>query len=112
MSTLSTHVLDTTTGLPAAGVVVRLERAESALGLGDVLARDTTDANGRVATLAKPPLEPGIYRLVFEVESYFGSRGIESFYPEIMIRFRIETERHYHVPLLLAPFGYTTYRGS
>jgi 5-hydroxyisourate hydrolase len=98
--------------MPAAGIVVRLERAESAVGTGDVLARDTTDANGRIAALATPPLEPGIYRLVFEVESYFLATGTQSFYPEIMIRFRIESERHYHVPLLLAPFGYTTYRGS
>jgi len=107
---LSTHVLDTALGVPAAGINVTLyrlgsERAE--------LARGTTDAGGRIASPFGGKLASGWYELVFAVGAYFGSIGSESFYDEIPVRFRIDVgEERYHVPLLISPWGYSTYRGS
>ncbi|HZX04766.1 hydroxyisourate hydrolase [Kribbella sp.] len=104
MSSLSTHVLDTALGRPAHGVPVRLYR-------GDVLeAAGTTDADGR-AVLA-PTLDPGTYRLWFDVAAYAGSTGQDIFFPEVSVTFTVADERHYHVPLLLSPFAFSTYRGS
>ena len=109
MSTLSTHVLDTALGRPAQGIRVTLESADDLVGSG------VTDADGRVRDLLKKdaPLSQGSYRLTFYVADYFSKAGGESFFPEIVVNFRIGggTE-HYHVPLLLSPFGYSTYRGS
>ena len=98
MSTLSTHVLDTATGRPAAGVVVRLESRD-----GDVLDQGTTDDDGRIGSLGGE-LSLGAYVLRFE------TLGV--FFPEVVIVFTVADERHHHVPLLLSPFGYSTYRGS
>ena len=109
MSAITTHVLDTARGRPAAGVAVALERG------GTVLARGATDADGRVRDLlpAGVPLEPGSYRLVFGTEGYFAAQGTEAFYPEVAVVFRVAGRgEHFHVPLLLSPFGYSTYRGS
>lgn len=107
MSTLSTHVLDTSLGRPAKGIMVTLEQGTEVIGTG------ATDADGRVADIRNgPPLAAGVYRLRFLVEEYFAQGGRESFYSEITVNFRIEADEHYHVPLLLSPFGYTTYRGS
>lgn len=108
MSTLSTHVLDTALGRPAQGIKVTLERGDDLIGSG------VTDADGRVRDLHKKdaPLSPGSYALTFYVAEYFSKAGRESFFPEIVINFRIDDEAHYHVPLLLSPFGYSTYRGS
>ncbi len=109
MSTLSTHVLDTALGRPAQGIRVTLERADDLVGSG------VTDAEGRVRDLHKKdaPLSEGSYRLTFYVAEYFSKAGRESFFPEIVVNFRVsEGEEHYHVPLLLSPFGYSTYRGS
>jgi 5-hydroxyisourate hydrolase len=98
MTTITTHVLDTALGRPAAGVPVVLE------GFGGAV----TDADGRAA-LGK--VEPGTHRLTFDVAEYFGER--DAFYPEVTVTFVVAPgEDHYHVPLLLGPFGYTTYRGS
>ncbi len=110
--TLSTHVLDATTGRPAAGVQVRLERG----GGGWVPAsQGQTDADGRLRLSgdAGAEFEPGVYRITFATGAYFLARGRASFYPEVTVTFEM-TERggHYHVPLLLSPFAYTTYRGS
>jgi 5-hydroxyisourate hydrolase len=103
VSSLSTHVLDATNGRPAAGVPVRVERAD-----GSTVAEALTDADGRVAKLAAD-LEAGTYRLVFDTGSYFQ----DTFYPEVAVTFRVDgPEQHYHVPLLLSPFAYSTYRGS
>ena len=111
MSSLSTHVLDAALGRPAAGVAVRLE----AVG-GDadgVLARASTDADGRVAGFGDGPLPAGTYRLVFEVADYFAAGGRPAFYPQVVVVFEItDPGQHYHVPLLLSPFAYSTYRGS
>jgi 5-hydroxyisourate hydrolase len=107
MSTLSTHVLDTSLGKPAEGIRVALHRDGSVLGSG------VTDQDGRVRDLlaAGSSLSAGDYRLTFSVADYFGAKG-KSFYNEIVIHFHISSEgEHYHVPLL-SPFGYSTYRGS
>ena len=109
MSTLSTHVLDTALGKPAQGIKVTLETADDLVGSG------VTDADGRVSELQKKdaPLGQGSYTLTFYVADYFSKAGRESFFPEIVINFRIgDVAQHYHVPLLLSPFGYSTYRGS
>jgi 5-hydroxyisourate hydrolase len=109
VSTLSTHVLDTALGRPAQGIRVTLERADDVVGSG------VTDADGRVRDLHKKdaPLSQGTYALTFYVAEYFSKAGRESFFPEIVVNFRIDGgAEHYHVPLLLSPFGYSTYRGS
>jgi 5-hydroxyisourate hydrolase len=106
MSSLSTHVLDTSLGRPAAGIRVVLSRDGKTIGEG------LTDADGRARDLA-PKLHAGTYRLLFETGPYFERSGRESFYRDITIDFIVwEKEAHYHVPLLLSPFGYSTYRGS
>ncbi|MCW2832531.1 MAG: uraH [Nocardioides sp.] len=106
MATLSTHVLDTSLGRPAAGVSLRLE------GDGGQLAEAVTDADGRVSDLGGGTLAPGTYRLRFDTAGYFAQRGVEGFYPEVLVAFTIQADGHVHVPLLLSPFGYSTYRGS
>ncbi|MFE4501288.1 hydroxyisourate hydrolase [Rhodococcus sp. NPDC056743] len=105
---LSTHVLDSTTGNPAQGVHVQLCASD-----GSPISQATTDSDGRVVELATAGLTPGIYRLIFDTGTYFESIGQETFYPEVTVTFRIDnTSRGYHVPLLLSPFAYSTYRGS
>jgi 5-hydroxyisourate hydrolase len=118
MSALSTHILDTVRGEPASGVVVRLERAGSAGELAEV-ARAVTDADGRVADFGvTAPLAAGTYRLVFGSGAYLAARhggepGAEPFFPEVVVTFMADGRRpRYHVPLLLSPFSYSTYRGS
>ena len=114
MSTITTHVLDTARGRPARGVVVRLDKAGGPLSW-TTLAERSTDDDGRVRDLLAPgdAMAPGIYRLVFLAGRYFEGLGETTFYPEIPIVFEIrEGAQHYHVPLLLSPFGYSTYRGS
>jgi 5-hydroxyisourate hydrolase len=107
---LSAHVLDLARGMPAAGVEVALYRAGS---MRRQIARAITDADGRIASPFGGRLEAGWYELVFEVGAYFAVFGVESLYGEIPIRFRIAAgDRHYHIPLLVAPWGYSTYRGS
>lgn len=114
MSTISTHVLDTALGKPAAGVPVTLERIDSS-GSAMQLGKGTTDADGRLRNLLSPghPLEPGNYRLHFDTGAYLTRAGHAVFYPSVTVDFRVsEADSHYHVPLLLSPFGYSTYRGS
>lgn len=103
MSMVTTHVLDTARGRPAAGVPVALRRD------GAVLAQGVTDADGRVGELGPERVDPGTYALVFDVAAYAGQ---DAFFPEVTITFAVSDERHHHVPLLLSPFGYSTYRGS
>jgi 5-hydroxyisourate hydrolase len=110
MSTLSTHVLDAVAGAPAAGVPVALDRRAAAASDWSEVARGATDGDGRIGNLAPAPLVPGVYRLVFDTDAFTG--GEAGFYPEISVVFRITEERHYHVPVLLSPFAYSTYRGS
>ncbi len=114
--TLSTHVLDATTGRPAAGLRVRLERA------GEVgwtpAGEGTTGPDGRLQLPGDSgdPAgagEPGVYRITFGSGAYFAARGSATFYPEVSVTFEMtERDGHYHVPLLLSPFAYSTYRGS
>jgi 5-hydroxyisourate hydrolase len=113
MNAITTHVLDTARGLPAAGVPVVLERVrghEAAEELG----RGLTDADGRLRTLlGERALEAGTYRLRFDTAAYFAGLGEEGFYPEVTVLFEVrDPARHHHVPLLLSPYGYSTYRGS
>src|SRR5215475_11656991 len=113
MSTITTHVLDTSRGHPAEGVSLTLE--VEAAGGWKLVGKATTNADGRAADLvpAGTPISPGVYRLIFDTAKYFASREIESFYPQVTIVFKLtDAAQHYHVPLLLSPFGYSTYRGS
>jgi 5-hydroxyisourate hydrolase len=104
---LSTHVLDATTGRPAAGVPVTLTDAG-----GTVLAAQTTDGDGRIGGLADR-LEAGIYRLRFDTATYFAAAQVTGFYPEIVVAFEVtDATARYHVPVLLSPYAYSTYRGS
>lgn len=104
---LSTHVLDATTGRPAVGVGVTLTDAA-----GATLARGATNDDGRIPALGDQ-LAAGVYRLRFDTAAYFASQGVTGFYPEIVIAFEIvDPASHHHVPVLLSPFAYSTYRGS
>lgn len=109
MSALSTHVLDTSFGGGADGITVTLSTRD-----GRELGSGVTDGDGRVARLGPDRLEEGAYVLRFDTEAYFTSSGTASwFYPEITVTFHVLNEAdHYHVPVLLSPFGYSTYRGS
>jgi 5-hydroxyisourate hydrolase len=114
MNPITIHVLDTTKGRPASGVPVVLE-FRSAGNDWKVLGRGKTDADGRLTNLlpAGSHLEEGTYRLTFEVSAYFRAQNVESFYPEVSMVFAVrDATQHYHIPLLLSPYGYTTYRGS
>jgi 5-hydroxyisourate hydrolase len=110
--TISTHVLDTARGRPAAGVAVTLS-AQGPRGWTE-LARGTTDGDGRIATLlpAGPTAAGATLRLRFEVGEYFATHAEAAFYPYIEVAFTPHDDGHYHVPLLVSPFGYSTYRGS
>jgi 5-hydroxyisourate hydrolase len=113
MSGITTHVLDTARGRPASGVPVLLEFRENERWREIGEAR--TDEDGRVRQLlpAGSALTPGIYRLTFGIETYFREQEIEGFYPEAAIAFHVrDANQHHHVPLLLSPYGYSTYRGS
>jgi 5-hydroxyisourate hydrolase len=111
---ISTHVLDTARGVPASGVPVLLEQ----LVVRDEpreISRGVTDADGRVRELLPPGVASaaGRYRLTFDTAAYFAASGIEAFYPTVAIVFEIrDAAQHHHVPLLLSPYGYSTYRGS
>ncbi len=118
MPRLSTHVLDTAHGEPAADVAVTLSRL-AADGTATVLVRTTTNADGRTEQplLSGDRLELGAYELAFEVGAYFKARGVDlpepSFLDVVPLRFGIaDPERHYHVPLLVSPWSFSTYRGS
>ena len=111
MSGITTHVLDTSRGRPAAGILVALEREDGAGGW-DAVGRGSTDADGRLKDLTGAGVGAGTYRLTFETGAYFAALGVESFYPRVAVIFSVGAGEHYHVPLLLNPFGYSTYRGS
>jgi 5-hydroxyisourate hydrolase len=108
VSNLSTHVLDAVTGLPAPGMGVTLCTSG-----GVEIASGTTDSDGRIQAIGDDDLAQGTYRLTFDTGTWFGDQDIEHFYPEVSIAFAVtDTSRHHHVPLLLSPFAYSTYRGS
>lgn len=111
---ITTHVLDTSIGRPAGGVDVRLEQQGSD-GAWQLAGAGTTDADGRLRTLVDTggAAAAGTYRLTFETAAYFQARTVESFYPRVVVEFVVrDPSSHYHVPLLISPFGYSTYRGS
>ena len=108
MGTLSTHVLDTSLGSPAAGITVVLETVA-----GQAIGDGITDGDGRVGSIGPERLDAGDYRLRFASGPYFAGRGVDAFYPEVVVVFTVaDADQHYHVPVLLNPFGYSTYRGS
>jgi 5-hydroxyisourate hydrolase len=108
VSPVTTHVLDTARGVPAAGVPVRLERGPDWTEVGS----GRTGDDGRLADLGSPEA-PGAYRLRFNTGAYFQAAGTRAFFPEVTVQFTVERpDEHHHVPLLLSPFGYSTYRGS
>lgn len=112
-SLISTHVLDASNGVPARGVSVTLHGYGHAAEADSALASGITDVQGRVSDLGPVSLPAGRYRLTFDTGSYFAERSIETFYPAVDIVFEILADAsHYHVPLLLSPFAFTTYRGS
>jgi 5-hydroxyisourate hydrolase len=108
---LSTHVLDSALGRPAEGVPVRLEhRAGDAW---EAVASGVTDADGRLRDwVPAGRFGRGTYRLIFETAGYFAGRGVDAFYPEVVVTFAVTDDGHHHVPLLLSPYAYSTYRGS
>jgi 5-hydroxyisourate hydrolase len=116
MSTLSTHVLDTSLGRPASGIHVTLARLTdeagqtarvTTIGAGD------TDVNGRLADFTGGDITEGVYRLRFDVASHFSITGRTTFFAEVLVTFVVgAADEHYHIPLLLSPYGYTTYRGA
>jgi 5-hydroxyisourate hydrolase len=108
LSTLSTHVLDTALGRPAGGIRITLARGGNVVGSG------TTDGDGRVRDFLadSASLGEGEYSLTFAVGDYFAKTGRDTFYNEIVVNFRLGNSGHCHVPLLVSPFGYSTYRGS
>ena len=110
---ITTHVVDTTTGYPAVGVTVILEIRQASEW--SPVARGTTDDTGRLMSLTDNwPLSPGTYRLTFDIATYHRNLGVTvPFFPEVKIAFNVrDPEENYHVPLLLSPFGYSTYRGT
>uniref|UniRef100_A0A8C9UL52 5-hydroxyisourate hydrolase n=1 Tax=Spermophilus dauricus TaxID=99837 RepID=A0A8C9UL52_SPEDA len=113
-SPLTTHVLDTASGLPARGLCLHLSRLEDLSQQWTELKKSYTDLDGRCPGLLRPgQMKPGTYKLSFETQGYWKERGQESFYPYIEVVFTITKEtQKFHVPLLLSPWSYTTYRGS
>ena len=115
MSAITTHVLDVARGQPAPNIPVLLEIQESSVAEWRPIGRGTTDGDGRLRSLVPEgdPLLVGVYRLVFNTAQYFANAGVDAFYPRVIIEFETAPgETHYHVPLLLSPFGYSTYRGT
>lgn len=111
MSHITTHVLDAAAGRPAAGISVELAGKTS--GSWEAIATGVTNDDGRIGELGPDVLAPGLYRLTFATEPYFAEQGVATFYPEVTVTFGVrEGEAHYHVPVLLSPFAYSTYRGS
>ena len=110
-SAVTTHVLDAGAGRPAAGVAVRLERLAGVAC--ELVAEGRTDADGRASDLGPEVLPPGTYRLTFATGEWFAAQDRTTFYPQVVVVFLLGEDRtHHHVPLLLSPFAYSTYRGS
>lgn len=111
MSSITTHILDIQLGQPAAGVDVKLEKFQD--GQWQQLDHGVTGKDGRISDfLSAGTVDEGIYQLTFNSGAYFSDRGTLTFYPKVTVIFEIQDKnQHYHVPLLLSPFGYSTYRG-
>lgn len=113
MSQITTHILDTTLGKPAQGVSIVLEQ-QTIHNIWLQIGGGKTNSDGRLPNLlsSEIKLNTGTYRLIFDTASYFKTLGVKGFYPSVTIAFELTDDSHYHVPLLLNPFGYSTYRGS
>ena len=113
MSQITTHVLDTSKGTPAEGIKITLQ---SPVGNDQWknITHGITNSDGRITEFlsADQSIEPGVYRMLFETKAYFDKNNTEGFYPYVPIVFEIFDTEHYHIPLLLNPYGYSTYRGS
>jgi len=109
---ITTHVLDTSLGKPGAGIAIELERDDS--GVWHLIGGGITDADGRLKTLTAPgPVMPAHYRIRFQTGQYFAAQNVVGFFPVVEIQFTVvDGEAHYHVPLLLSPYAFSTYRGS
>ncbi|HIW45675.1 MAG TPA: hydroxyisourate hydrolase [Candidatus Yaniella excrementigallinarum] len=108
MSFVTAHVLDASLGTPATGVTITLLAADNT-----EIAQAVTNDDGRVPDLGPETLDSGVYRITFGTGEYFARRNVETFYPSITVDFKVDAnQKHYHVPLLLSPFAYSTYRGS
>jgi len=110
MSQITSHILDTTKGKPAQGITAILYHGGN--DAWTEISRGITNPDGRITALAGDPLQYGIYKIRFETKDYFDKALIPTFYPYVEIIFEINSGEHYHIPLLLNPFGYSTYRGS
>lgn len=112
MSQITTHVLDTTIGKPGEGIHIELQEQKE--DKWQTIAEGKTNADGRIADLLDKDkvLSPATYRMVFHTGKYFSDKSQKAFYPVVIIHFQTMDESHYHIPLLLNPFGYSTYRGS
>jgi len=113
MSQITTHVLDTSKGVPAEGIKITLQKPIKD-NLWEEITSGITNNDGRIPNFLSENeiLQPGIYRMLFDTQSYFQNNNTNGFYPYVPIVFEIKDTEHYHVPLLLNPFGYSTYRGS
>jgi 5-hydroxyisourate hydrolase len=125
-SPITCHVLDTSTGRPAQGITIRLQRFDAPKKEGDQwlfnpLAEGVTNSDGRCVDLLPPItstetrelLKPGLYKIIFSTKEYFDSKSVKAFYPWVDITFELsDLSEHYHIPLLISPYGFTTYRGS
>ncbi|CEA09458.1 5-hydroxyisourate hydrolase precursor [Arthrobacter saudimassiliensis] len=110
-SHVTTHVLDAAAGRPAAGVTARLDGLRG--DAWEEIAQAVTDDDGRISAFGPEQLDAGTYRIEFAVGEYFARTGTETFYPSVTLTFALaDPAQHYHVPLLLSPFAYSTYRGS
>ncbi|OWK74316.1 hydroxyisourate hydrolase [Flavobacteriaceae bacterium JJC] len=109
---LSSHILDVSKGTPASGVTIRLERYTEAGGLWSLVEEKITDQNGRITDFLPGSSNTGIYKLTYFTADYFKKNRTESFYPFIEVVFQIRDHQHYHVPITLSPYGYSTYRGN
>lgn len=111
MSQITTHILDTSKGKPAEGVTIILYSGNN--NAWKEIARGVTNSDGRITDLLKKDLLPhGSYKMLFETKDYFDKSQAATFYPYVEIVFEIDSNEHYHIPLLLNPFGYSTYKGS
>ncbi|MDI9893827.1 hydroxyisourate hydrolase [Rhodococcus sp. IEGM 1381] len=107
-SHVTAHVLDAARGVPAQGLSIQLNDTD-----GNAVAQSVTDEQGRVSSLGPSELTPGTYRLTFDTGAYFAAQNTACFHPEVVVTFEITApDQHYHIPLLLSPFAFTTYRGS
>ena len=110
---LSSHILDISKGMPASGVPIRLEKIDTNKKTWSIIDEKITDVNGRISNfLSSEKANDGIYKLTFLTADYFKSQNVQSFYPFIEVVFEIKDSKHYHVPITLSAYGYSTYRGN